>query len=160
VNALTVLELLSDKGYLIREQSVRRGLNAVQWPGRLEFSEKTLFDGAHNPSGIEAVVRFLKESQGNKKWKVLFSAVQGKAVSEMLSLLASVSDEIVICRIDNPRSIDPEKIRVTGDELIQLSHLSAYETYQKMIQNLQPDEGLLVTGSLYLIGEIKEKLTQ
>ena len=35
--ALTTLEILVDKGYLIREQSIRRGLISVKWPGRLEW---------------------------------------------------------------------------------------------------------------------------
>ncbi len=163
--ALTTLEVLSEKGYLIRESSIQSGLISVAWPGRLEFLSTNgqrsipvvLLDGAHNPAGMKTVVDFIKEFKAVKKWKVLFGAVSGKAVEEMLGLLASVTDEIVVCKMENSRSINPEKMI---NPQLKISSLSAFETYRKILEEIKPEEGLLVTGSLYLIGEIKEKLTQ
>ncbi len=161
---LTTLDVLSEKGYLIRESSIQSGLISVEWPGRLEFlsinghrsTPAVLFDGAHNPAGIKTVIDFIKEFKAVKKWKVLFSAVSGKAVEEMLRLLASVADKIVVCKMENTRSIDPGKIT---NSQFEISSLSAFETYQKLLEETKLDEGVLITGSLYLIGEIKGKMT-
>jgi dihydrofolate synthase/folylpolyglutamate synthase len=154
----------------VDENSIREGLANVRWPGRMEWVSRDppiLLDGAHNPAGARALVESLKDFplQGEgghnypKKWKVLFSAARDKNVGEMLRILQELASDITICRMENDRSINPSSFTLSlgrgqGEGSVH-SGGNAFETYQKMTEELKPNEGLLVTGSLYFIGEIK-----
>jgi dihydrofolate synthase/folylpolyglutamate synthase len=171
-NATIALMTLNILGKKIEEAAIRQGLKDVRWPGRLEWLSQNppiLLDGAHNPAGIRVVVEYLKR-QEIKKWKVLFSAARDKAVGEMLQELQSIASEIIICRMESSRSVDPKNVGANlvfaqppekGDyknrPYIRIGG-TALETFQSMVKDLKPGEGLLVTGSLYLIGEIKKEL--
>jgi dihydrofolate synthase / folylpolyglutamate synthase len=132
----------------IPESAIREGLARVRWPGRVEWVRReppVLLDGAHNPAGIRALVDYLKgpEAKG-LKWTALFSAAKDKAVDEMLRILGEGTDEIIVCRMGNSRSISAER--------------SAVDVFSEKIRDLKSGEGLVVTGSLYLVGEIKALL--
>src|SRR4030095_1939155 len=145
----------------VSEGAVEQGLVKVRWPGRLEWvseSPPVLLDGAHNPEGIRALVVYLREQEGIR-WKVLFSAARDKDVETMLDFLKGTAQEIILCRMENERSIDPGG-KKAGGIFPKISRASegAAVTYKKVLQGLQPGEGLVVTGSLYLVGEIKRFL--
>ncbi len=62
--ALAALELLQPRIAGFGEEVVRKGIEGVQWPGRLEFIPGTppvLLDGAHNPAGARALASFLAD---------------------------------------------------------------------------------------------------
>ncbi len=59
--------VLRTRGFQIPEQALRKGLQASDWPGRIEVfpgalgpKRNLLIDGAHNPASIQALVRNLK----------------------------------------------------------------------------------------------------
>ena len=60
--ALACLELLEDRGLKISRENARAGLAGTEWPGRLEEfagSPRVVLDGAHNPQGVETLVKAL-----------------------------------------------------------------------------------------------------
>jgi dihydrofolate synthase/folylpolyglutamate synthase len=123
-------------------------------------------DGAHNPAGMRALIDSLRFSPSPlpKKWKILFSAAKDKNVSEMLSILQEIGSEITICRMENTRSLVPGQVGAThasplpSEARMRIASDNGFETYQKLVKELKAGEGLLVTGSLYLVGELKQGL--
>ncbi|MBF0492861.1 MAG: bifunctional folylpolyglutamate synthase/dihydrofolate synthase [Deltaproteobacteria bacterium] len=149
--ALTNSPLSSRGG--IKNENILVGLQKTQWPGRLEVVQKKpliILDGAHNVAGIKAVVDFLSQTPSplageGYNWKILFCAASDKNVEEMLRELSKLSGNIYLCKMENPRSIDPEGgLGGCKDAYLHLSN------------SLKEHEALLVTGSLYLVGEIKK----
>ncbi len=72
----------------------------------------------------------------------------------MLSCLQEIASEIVICKMKNSRSIDPEQFP---------SYKSANNSgkaFQQIKKSLREGEGILITGSLYFIGEMKGALNE
>ncbi len=160
--ALTALGLIFKDGVKgMKEDLLREGLESVQWPGRMEWIQKNppiLIDGAHNPSGVQSLVESLRSPSFSsvKKWKVLFGAVRGKEVSTMLESLEEIASSFVFCRLQNPRSVAPQWLQDFIPETIPTSAVqSLSEAYPDLIDQLEPEEGLLITGSLYLVGELK-----
>ncbi len=161
--AMEVLEVLlmgvkNIPSEVFLEKNIRQALLSVQWPGRMEWVQHhpdILFDGAHNPQGIEALVETLYQLNPLQKWKILFGATQGKEISKMLQELEKIGEEILLCPFENSRSLnwkDPFEMKLKIPTKIKGN---AFETFQETVKGLKEGQSLLVTGSLYLVGEIK-----
>jgi len=166
---LQTLKVLREKGWKVSEHSIRKGFQNLRWPGRLEIvSEDPLIilDGAHNKDGMEALVKALTSPQpspyqrrGGVFWKILFSAASDKNVGEMLKTLSQISSEITLCEMESSRSINPVLIQKQYPELPLENGGKGKEAFLNAKKNLQESEGLLVTGSLYWVGEVKQVLS-
>jgi len=169
----------------ISEEAIPKGLANVSWPGRFEIIQKNppiILDGAHNPQGVRALVESIKfftpslveeggrgrsedlsssqpspyQRRGGYVWKILFSAASDKNVGEMLKTLSQISSEIILCEMENSRSIRPSQIQTQFPELPLKKGGKVKEVFLGLKKGLRANEGLLVTGSLYLIGEVKQ----
>lgn len=159
--ALAALELASQH-LSVPQTALRRGLEAVRWPGRLEvISERPLviLDGAHNPEGVRALADALIELRRGRKIKLLFATMADKEWQLMLGILGVLADEMIFTRVAMERSADPELLakniplpipnRVIQDSRTALAAL---------LDGALPDDILVVAGSLYLLGEIRPLL--
>jgi dihydrofolate synthase/folylpolyglutamate synthase len=161
--ALAALELVSEH-FPVRQAALRQGLETVRWPGRLEvISERPLviLDGAHNPEGVRALADALIELRRGRKIKLLFATMADKEWHLMLGILAKLADEMIFTRVAMERSADPELLaknipvpvpnRVIQDSKTALAAL---------LDTAQPDDIVVVAGSLYLLGEVRPLLTK
>ena len=58
--ALGALSVLKQRGYdRITEETTRRALADVHWPGRLEYFGNVILDGAHNEPGVKALCAYM-----------------------------------------------------------------------------------------------------
>ncbi|HSC42883.1 MAG TPA: folylpolyglutamate synthase/dihydrofolate synthase family protein [Candidatus Binatia bacterium] len=159
--ALAALELASEH-FPVPEDTLRRGLETVRWPGRLEvMSERPLviLDGAHNPEGVCALADELLELRQGRKIRLLFATMADKEWQLMLGTLAKLADEMIFTRVAMERSADPELLaknipipvpnRVIPDSQTALAAL---------LDSAQPDDIIVVAGSLYLLGEVRPLL--
>jgi len=146
----------------VNESAVRVGLETVVWPGRLEVMLQrptVILDGAHNGEGVHALVDEIHGLRGRGKIKMLFAAMEDKDWRLMLDSLTATVDEIVLARVNMERSADPRQLathltgkiphRVIEDSRVGLGFL---------LQTAQPDDVVLVAGSLYLLGEVRPML--
>jgi dihydrofolate synthase / folylpolyglutamate synthase len=131
--------------------------------GRYEYfhSRPTIiFDSAHNPEGVESFLsEFSKEAVNFTKRTLIFGAMRDKAISDMLQMLSRYFDEILVAEIQYERAAKPEEII----ELCEKAKITGkiIKEPAKFIQrfNLRnADECLVVLGSMYLLGEIKQQL--
>jgi len=148
---LKTLEVLASNPAFapISEEAIRLGFAKTRWPGRLEWISRDppiLLDGAHNPEGMRALANYLKRGEP-LRWKALFSAASDKKVREMLSILGEVAADIVVCRMEHSRSINP------SDFPAYSSAADAWQAFQAQKKSLREGEGILITGSLYFIAQ-------
>src|SRR5689334_3022786 len=161
--ALAALELLS-KHFPVPEAALRRGLETVRWPGRLEvMSERPLviLDGAHNPEGVHALADELLELRQGRKIRLLFATMADKEWQLMLATLAKVADEMIFTRVAMERSADPELLAKSmpipvSNRVIQDSQTAL----AALLDSAQPDDIVVVAGSLYLLGEVRPLLAK
>ncbi|HZH84720.1 MAG TPA: folylpolyglutamate synthase/dihydrofolate synthase family protein [Phototrophicaceae bacterium] len=161
--ALAALELLS-KHFPVPEAALRRGLETVRWPGRLEvMSERPLviLDGAHNPEGVHALADELLELRQGRKIRLLFATMADKEWQLMLATLAKLADEMIFTRVAMERSADPELLAKTipipvPNRVIQDSQTAL----AALLDSAQPDDIVVVAGSLYLLGEVRPLLAK
>jgi dihydrofolate synthase / folylpolyglutamate synthase len=158
--AIKVIELLSEK-HNIASTHIKEGLKKASWPGRMEalsYNPGIYIDGAHNPEGVQALVKTIKDRFMNKRVTVLLSALHDKELKPMITQLEEAVEEIGFTTFDFPRVASVE-------ELYELSsHPNKKKVHQwrdyvtEKIQGMKEEEVLLITGSLYFLSEVKPYL--
>ncbi len=168
-NAAVVLEavgILRARGMEISEDAVRRGLSEARWPARFEVISReplVIFDGAHNPQGIDGAVESIKRYFGDNKVYALSGVLRDKDYERIATALATVTSRAFTITPDNPRALSAEEyaevLRARGvdatpagsiDEAVRAAVAAAK-------QNGVP---LVCLGSLYTYGDVIRKIKQ
>ena len=82
--------------------------------------------------------------------------MRDKAVDEIAALLFPLAHKVILTRPANSRAMPPEMISVPG---AILTH-SVSEALLTARQASAPDDLILVTGSLYVVGEARAVLVK
>jgi dihydrofolate synthase/folylpolyglutamate synthase len=162
--AIRLAEQLRLRGFKIPEGSIANGLATARHAGRLELhagDPSLLLDGAHNPSGAQALRDYLDEFVKGPL-TLVFGAMNDKQLAEMAATLFPVAHRLVLTRPDNSRAAEINKLHDLAASIVEpdkiVSTRSVVEALRKA-REYSPAEGLIcVTGSLYLVGEMKATL--
>jgi len=156
--ALAVLaaELLRPEGLNLR--SVRDGLRRARWPGRLDeyrARRRTLLDGAHNPEGALALRDFLTQ-QPRKRIHMVFGALRDKDIGRIGACLFPLAEVIHLAPIDNARAASAAEIAARHKRFSprMRGHADSRAALRAAWEGCPRDGLVVVTGSLYLIGEL------
>ena len=140
----------------IDKESLSSGLREISWPGRLHVIQRRpyiILDGAQNVASIKAALSSIKKVFPYKKLICIFGILNDKDIRGVAGELDRSIDTVILTRSCSGRAADPfslkgyfskTKAEVTSD----LGH--ALRLGKKIL-----DEGdlLLITGSLYIVGE-------
>lgn len=121
-----------------------------------------IFDSAHNPEGIEKfLLEFSKEVKNYKKKTLIFGAMRDKDILEMLKKLSMYFEEILLTDMQYERAAKAEDIKLISKQLnISCDIINEPAKYVEEFKSYNRDECLVVLGSMYLLGEIKQQLLQ
>ncbi len=156
-----VLEHLASR-YGFNFERALDSLESVRWPGRCqELNQRILIDGGHNPDGIAALLEALQEFAAGETFTVLFAGFRDKEVRTSLKLLAKVAAEFVFVPVG-----DAERPGYPPEELVEIArHETDVPARPAANALLAVNDALagsnrriLVAGSLYLAGEVLQKL--
>ena len=158
--AILAAEILQEP-FNITTRDVVDGLQDAQHPGRLEFAGNILFDGAHNPSGARSLRAFLDRSV-TRPITLVFGVMQGKNVGEMAQVLFQKAENVILTQPPNSRAMSPEQIlSMLSSSLVNArpALVPSVADALQIARELAGDKGIiLITGSLYLVGEVKKLL--
>ena len=161
--ALGALELLLEKGFYLTDEAVYAGLAATRWPGRLEvFSRKPfiLLDGAHNPSAVKTLKKFLENSLHPRRLTMVVGILEDKAWKPMLRDLVAVADRMILTRPQYERAADPHElasfVRPLKQDLVVIPKLP--DAISFALEEAGNADALCITGSLYTVGDAKAYL--
>lgn len=165
-NAGLVIKALEymPKRYSVKTCAIYKGLKKCRWPGRLEMVRRSpdiLLDGAHNEDGMKRLVEFLNENvSSSKKIIFLLSILKDKNYKEMIEIINSLDNkklEIVVTANQNERSLKPENINeyVQQKKLKSSIYPDIYTSIKEISKNLEKDDLVCVTGSLYTVAEAR-----
>jgi len=157
--AVMVSEILRfDFGLNVTPDSVVEGLENARHPGRLEYVGQYFFDGAHNIGGANALAEFIREFE-TRPITLVFGAMHDKSVAEILAILAPLAQRIIVTEPSNSRSLSYEEILEQMPTNMSKERTFATDNVKSAIDiasAITSDDGIiLVTGSLYLVGEVK-----
>ncbi|HEY2385579.1 MAG TPA: folylpolyglutamate synthase/dihydrofolate synthase family protein [Candidatus Binatia bacterium] len=150
--ALRALELAVP----LEAAAVRAGLASASWPGRLQLVRRApdvLLDGAHNPAGIDVLVEEMRVLAAGRRIRVLIGVMQDKDWSPMLRSLARITASLVVTRPRQARSADPWRVAADSPVPARVVEDPA-EAYGEILATSRPDDVVLATGSLFLVGDL------
>ncbi len=153
-NAALARAALDAAGLVPHEDARDRGLAAVQWDGRFQIhAGNIVLDGAHNPEAARVLVRAWRDIFGSKKARLVFSAMRDKDPGTLLRILSEIADEIwLVTPNSNPRSCPEDELRAMADAA-GFATINAASLTDALRRLSSPDGPVLITGSLYLVGE-------
>jgi dihydrofolate synthase / folylpolyglutamate synthase len=161
--AVSIAETLRDFDFQIGKDNIWTGLEKAKHSGRLEFYENFLFDGAHNVAGAKALREFLDEFV-KSPIVMIFGAMRDKNLSEIAGILFPKAEKLIFTSPDNPRSIKAKDLLEFLPEDFSREKVFVTETVAdalKIAAQISNENNLIcVTGSLYLIGEVKNAETR
>ena len=133
-----------------------KGIAETRWPGRLEHispNPDILLDGAHNPAGVRALIRYLERFYPDRKRWIIFGAMRDKAVAEMGAILFPLADELILTAADSPRSMPPEELAALAAHGRAVANIGA--ALKLVASKAAADDMIVITGSLFLVGEAR-----
>lgn len=159
--AIQLAELLQQYFTISREHIIT-GLKNACHPGRLEYSGRYLFDGAHNIGGARALREYLDKFI-SQPITMIFGSMRDKDVGEIAEILFPAVENIILTQPDNSRAMRSDEIGDAAKNLIDHDRYFLTDNVAEAIANANEiasvDSIILVTGSLYLVGEVKRFLS-
>lgn len=161
------------KSWSLNDELIKEGIFLARLPGRWEVLSvpqkkcQIILDGAHNPEALALVFEEFRkkfQSQG----VIVFGAKKDKAVKEIMSELVRSARNIIFVPVPDVDFHPPESLACMGREASRVQDLDSqvdiifYESIldgiNKGLDLVSEKSGMLVTGSLYLIGAARSLL--
>jgi dihydrofolate synthase / folylpolyglutamate synthase len=121
----------------------------ISLPGRFERRDAEVRDGAHNPDGV----RFLVDRLPREDWTVVASILSDKDADSMLRTLQRAGRRFVATRSSSERALPPDEVARRARPYFE--HVEAVESPVAALERAHAlGEPVLVTGSLYLLGDL------
>ena len=159
------IEELSKKGYNMAERDIRLGLKRAKFSGRIEVVKKSpllILDGAHNPGKIKALVQTIEKYLGCKKIILVLGVKEKKQITKMLRILLPLAKLVIITQAQQAAgAIKPEiiskKITKLKPSIKKIIISDPLKAINKALGLANKKDLVIVTGSLYLVGEVRNK---
>lgn len=162
------VELCNHHGYELTASQVAEGIRATHWPGRLERfrhpgGADVLVDVAHNPAGAWALRSALSHLDPEPKvMTAVFGCLKDKAYPEMAQILFPMFQSVVLTEVPSPRKASIEELTkaaaATGVQVVTAP--SPKEALAQAIARTPHDGIVIVTGSVYLVGDLRNTLLE
>ncbi|MFH1406732.1 MAG: folylpolyglutamate synthase/dihydrofolate synthase family protein [Candidatus Omnitrophota bacterium] len=145
-----------------KETDIRKGLEAASWPGRFDIvCEKPLviLDGAQNAASARALRSAIQEIFPDKKFILVFGVSADKDASAIAKELFPLVSRVFLTRANSPRALEPKEL---ADRLGAFSQkVCLKDSVKQAIKDakaISNGDAVLVTGSLYIVGEAMDYL--
>jgi dihydrofolate synthase / folylpolyglutamate synthase len=151
------------------EEKIHEGLANVKWPGRLQLIEKPdgqkfLLDGAHNVASAKALREALEKIFPTTERTLILGVLQDKDWRQICEILSPLAAKIFLVPVASERSANPKELaeicRIANPAAEIFVCDSLKDAFEKTgsRENSPRKNFIVVTGSLYLVGEALELL--
>jgi dihydrofolate synthase / folylpolyglutamate synthase len=160
MNGLAAARFLQQRGFRISNEAITEGIANTVWPGRLEKLQShpaVYLDGAHNPSAARELAAFLNENFSGRRIWLLYAALRDKAVDEVAGLLFPRAEEVILTAPRTPRAVSAAQLaEIAGHHATRFSVIpEAEQALDYALAKAAPDDAVFITGSLYLVGQLR-----
>lgn len=161
VNAAVALAALDAAGIAVDARARRRGLAGVEWPGRFQrlAGGRIILDGAHNPAAARRLAQtWAEEFPGGEKPTVILGVLGDKDGAGICRELAAMAGRFIVTPVRSPRAGSTDELRAAA-QATGVPSAEAADLATALEEARRSSPPILVTGSLFLIGEALARLT-
>lgn len=158
--AIEALESLAPR-LIITQADVRRGLQAVQLPGRFQVlpgRPHRILDVAHNPHGARALAANLAQQPSAGRTLAVFAMLADKDVAGVVKALADQVDEWFLADLPPPRGADgarlAQALEAAGVNAPQQRFVRPELAYRAACLAATQDDRILIFGSFYTVAAV------
>jgi dihydrofolate synthase/folylpolyglutamate synthase len=160
LNAVAAARLLQNRGLQIPDDAITQGIANTVWPGRLEKLQShpdVYLDGAHNPSAARELAQFLEQNFSGRKVWLVYAALRDKAVDEVAGFLFPRAAEVIFTAPRTPRAVSAAQLAEIGGHHAQRFSVipDAERAFEYALAEAAPEGAIFITGSLYLVGQLR-----
>ncbi len=164
-NMLTVIAAarqLREKGFYISDRAIEEGIAAFSLPGRTEVIDGEpllIFDGGHNEGCMRALRETAESFLKNRKLTLFMSFMKDKDYEKAIEIIAPLCESIVFTCTDNVRGEKTGMLEEIGRKYCK--NVYSFEDVSEgfsFAEKIAGKDVLIVTGSFYLVSEIREKV--
>ncbi len=153
-NAAIALNVLDRLG--VNMEKALLGIEKTVWPGRLEWIQNVLIDGAHNPQGAHALKSYLEKYVPERPIVLLTGMMQDKQVEACASIFKEFSDYVVTTHVNWPRAVNCLELKNYYKNAMAFDSVESALSYAR---GLAGKDGVVVSaGSIYLAGDVRNLL--
>lgn len=159
---LDAVDILRENGLAVPEEAVLQGLKDAVWHARFEIvghNPLTIFDGAHNPQGIEQAVKSVKQYFNGEKVYLLTAVLKDKDYTGIAKMLSEIADKAFVMTPDSPRALDAvDYAKVLENAGIPSAAFDSIPAAFKTAREAAKKDGkpLVCLGSLYVYASLCE----
>jgi len=169
-NAAVAIAAIQAANIQLGEKAIVRGLAAIEWPARFQkWDERTVIDGAHNPSAARILAQTWREVFGDQKATLVLAVLSDKDLRGICEALAPIADSVLLPNIRSERAADPEDLaeilasippfcRAGASPAGNRSGRPTISIAQTVAEGLELAHAnpnpILITGSLHFAGEV------
>jgi len=141
----------------VSDDVLRQGLAATYWPGRFQIfpgKPALVVDGAHNPAAADALRATLQQHFGEQAMTIILGILRDKDREAICRSLAPGATEVLTVRVPSERTSNPvELAEICRGAVPQVPARNANTLAAALEETRNRDGVVVVTGSLYLVGE-------
>ena len=160
--AYAILQYLKQKRiFNISDVNIYRGMKQAFWKGRFEVIHEQpaiILDGAHNLEGMTQLCETLKNLYPTNRRLFMVSILKDKDYTQMFDVLDETADHVYFTTFDFPRAQSAKE----QYEVFNRPHSSYEEDFHELIDyllgELEDEDCLVITGSLYFISDVRKSL--
>jgi dihydrofolate synthase/folylpolyglutamate synthase len=146
----------------VSEAQINEGLKSVQWPGRMQLMAKDgkefLLDGAHNVAGAKVLREAMETSFHPDKSTLVLGILGDKDWQPICEILAPLAQTILAVPVASNRTADAKELARACREANPSAAVFICDSLKEALQQAPAVTLVIVTGSLYLVGEALELL--
>lgn len=146
--------------------ALRDAASVATVPGRMEplsTSPFLMVDGAHNADGVETLVESIREEYPTTKWQIVLGVMGDKNVDLMIEHLGPIARGVITAAVDEKRAIPAVELANRVAALLPDIPVIAADNIEYALDMARAEAGadgaVLVTGSIYLVGQVRDHLT-
>jgi len=156
--AVGVIEALRFYNINIDTDSIRAGLYNTIWPGRCEVIARdplVVLDGAQNIASGRTLKGTIKENFKYRKLILVLGISNDKDIKGICNELSDLADEVVLTKSTNPRATSPEVLAQYFNGKVAHKTENVKQAKAKANSLAKKEDLILVTGSLFVVGEFR-----
>lgn len=147
----------------VPHETILAGLSRVHWPGRMQVAkgpsgQTILLDGAHNPASAKALAAAFKQQFPKARPALILGVLADKDWRPLAETLAPLARRLLLVPVNSRRTLAPEDLLPVCRDANSQATVEVCASLAEAMSRSADEPFLMITGSLYLVGEAMERL--
>ena len=156
--AVLAMKMLAFPGHTLAEQTLRRALANVCWPGRIQHLRKNpdvIVDVAHNVSAIEVLFKEIRRIYRFQRLLVMVGLLEDKQYKEIAKIISKNADLVFVTTPVSERGLKSTNLQkeFTHMNKVAYNYPDILECIKCVESEANENDLICITGSHYIVGE-------